>query len=166
MSIAEVVATMAVNVVVLVGLLWVQLRSPIVVEGEAVPLFDPAMWSFWLPWFIVVTLLEIALTIAVYVHGRWTYPAAVGNALLGAAFAIPAVYLLANGLLLNPSDRRRDHGGRRNLAGGDDDDHRRCDRRHRGVGRNRLLPQGAERIVAGGAVCRTVKQKTPFSLRS
>ena len=113
MSIAEVVTTMAVNVVVLVGLLWVQLRSPIVVEGEAVPLFDPAIWSFWLPWFIVVTLLEIALTIAVYVHGRWTFPAAVGNALLGAAFAIPAVYLLANGLLLNPVivDAITDAGG-------------------------------------------------------
>lgn len=101
-GIAEVVAATAVNVILLVGLLWVQLRPPITVDGEPVPLFDPALWSFWLPWFIVLTLLEIVFTIAVYVRGRWTYTYAIGNALLGAAFAIPGIYLLANGLLLNP----------------------------------------------------------------
>jgi hypothetical protein len=101
-GIPELVAAVAANVVLLVALLWVQLRPPIVIEGEAVPLLDPALWSFWLPWFIVLTLLEILLTIGVYIRGQWTYGYAVGNALLGAAFAIPGIYLLANGLLLNP----------------------------------------------------------------
>ena len=36
-------------------------------------------------------------------HGRWTYGFAVANALLGAAFAIPAVWLWQNDLLLNPA---------------------------------------------------------------
>lgn len=101
-GIAEVIASTAVNVILLVGLLWVQLRPPITVDGQPVPLFDPALWSFWLPWFIGLTLLEILFTIGVYLHGRWTYAYAVANALLGAAFAIPGIYLLANGLLLNP----------------------------------------------------------------
>jgi len=101
-GIPELVAAVAANVVLLVALLWVQLRPPIVIDGEAVPLLDPALWSFWLPWFIVVTLLEILLTVGVYIRGQWTYGYAAGNALLGAAFAIPGIYLLANGLLLNP----------------------------------------------------------------
>jgi len=41
-------------------------------------------------------------TVVLYVRGRWTWPFAVINAVLGAAFAIPAVYLLQNGLLFNP----------------------------------------------------------------
>ncbi len=103
MTVIDVAASLAANVFVLVGLLIVQLGQPIVIEGESYPLFDPALWSFWLPWFIGVTLLEIAFTIAVYAHGRWTFAYAIGNAVLGAAFAIPAVYLLANDLLFNPA---------------------------------------------------------------
>lgn len=102
-SLVDVAAMLAANVFVLVGLLIVQLGSPITIEGESYPLFDPALWSFWLPWFIGVTLLEIVFTIAVYTRGRWTYAYAIGNAALGAAFAIPAVYLLANDLLFNPA---------------------------------------------------------------
>jgi len=93
----------AANVFLLGALLWLQLASPIVVDGASIPLFDPALWSFWLPWFIGVTILEIVFTIAVYLRGHWTYAYAIGNALLGAAFAIPAIYLLANDLLFNPA---------------------------------------------------------------
>jgi hypothetical protein len=101
-STSDFIGTVVANVLLLVGLLVVQLRSPIVIDGANVPLFDPALWSFWLPWFIVVTLLEIGLAVAIYARRRWTYGYAIANALLGAAFAIPAVYLLANGLLFNP----------------------------------------------------------------
>ena len=48
-------------------------------------------------------MLEIVFTVAVYLRGRWTYTYAVGNALLGAAFALPALYLLSNHLLFNPA---------------------------------------------------------------
>ena len=48
-------------------------------------------------------MLEIVFTVAVYLRGHWTYTYAVGNALLGAAFAIPALYLLSNHLLFNPA---------------------------------------------------------------
>jgi hypothetical protein len=61
------------------------------------------LWSFWLPYFIVVTVVEILLAIAIFVRGRMTWTFATLNALLGAAFAIPAVYLLQNGLLFNPA---------------------------------------------------------------
>lgn len=47
--------------------------------------------------------LETVLTIALFVRQRWTYPFALANAILGAAFAIPALYLLQNDLLFNPA---------------------------------------------------------------
>ena len=60
------------------------------------PLFDPALWSFWLPWFIVVFVGEVVLSILLLLRGGWTYPFAAINAALGIAFAIPAVYMLQN----------------------------------------------------------------------
>ena len=57
-------ATVAANLFVAVGLLWVQLLPPIVLDGQAFPLFDPALWSFWIPWFIVVPLAEVGFAIA------------------------------------------------------------------------------------------------------
>lgn len=102
MSWVEVGATVVVNVLVIAALLWVQLQPPISIDGQAYPLFDPALWSFWLPWFLAVTVLELAFTIVLYLRRRWTWTFAIANAVLGAAFAIPAVYLLQNGLLFNP----------------------------------------------------------------
>ena len=102
-SLGELAATIALNVFLLGALVWLQLGSTIAVDGQSTPVFNPALWSFWLPWFIVVAIAEIAFTIAVYLRGRWTNAYAVGNALLGAAFAIPAIYLLANDLLFNPA---------------------------------------------------------------
>lgn len=96
-------ATIVANAFVVAGLLWVQLQPPIVIDGSALPLFDPALWSFWLPWFLVVTVGEILFTVALFVRGRWTWSMAVINAALGAAFAIPLVYLIQNDLLLNPA---------------------------------------------------------------
>jgi hypothetical protein len=102
LGVGEFAATLVFNVLLIVALLWVQLAPPIVIDGVAYPLFDPALWSFWLPYFIVVTLVEILLAIAVFAHGHMTWTFATLNALLGAAFAIPAVYLLMNELLFNP----------------------------------------------------------------
>lgn len=103
MTVGDLAAAVVTNVFVIAALIWVQTSSPFVVDGQSYPLFDPALWSFWLPWFIVVAALEIVFTVAVYLRGRWTYTYAVGNALLGAAFAIPALYLLSNHLLFNPA---------------------------------------------------------------
>jgi hypothetical protein len=98
----ELVMSLVASLFVAGAILWLQLQPPILIDGRSVPLFDPALWSFWLPWFLVITLLEIAFTVALYLRGRWTWPFAVANAALGAAFAIPAIWLLLNDLLLNP----------------------------------------------------------------
>ncbi len=102
-SVVDAVSTVIANVVVVAAILWVQLQPPIVLDGQAFPLFDPSLWSFWLPYFIVVSVVEIVFTIVLYMRGRWTWTFAVINAALGAAFAIPVVWLLQNDLLLNPA---------------------------------------------------------------
>ena len=48
-------------------------------------------------------VLEIGFAILLAIRGRWTWAFAVMNAALGAAFGVPVVYLVSNGLLLNPA---------------------------------------------------------------
>jgi hypothetical protein len=113
LGIGDAVATVIANLFVAGGLLWVQLQPPIVLDGTAYPLFDPALWSFWLPWFLVVVAAEVVFTVALYLRGGWTWSFAAINAALGAAFAIPALWLLQSDLLLNPElvERIREAGG-------------------------------------------------------
>ena len=101
MSLGEAIATVAFGVFVLVAIVWVQLASPIVIEGTSYPLFDPATWAWWVWYVLALTLAEIAFAAALYRRGRWTWGFATLNAALGAALAIPAVYLISENLLFN-----------------------------------------------------------------
>ena len=55
------------------------------------------------PWFLIVLGLEIVFTLVLWARGHYTWVYAIVNAVLGAAFIIPAVYLLLNGLLFDPA---------------------------------------------------------------
>ena len=101
MSLGEAIATVAFGVFVLVAIVWVQLASPIVIEGTSYPLFDPATWAWWVWYVLALTLAEIAFAAPLYRRGRWTWGFATLNAALGAALAIPAVYLISENLLFN-----------------------------------------------------------------
>jgi hypothetical protein len=101
MSLGEAIATIAFGVFVLVAIVWVQLASPIVIDGTSYPLFDPATWAWWVWYVLALTVAEIVFAAALYLRGRWTWGFATVNALLGAALAIPAVYLISENLLFN-----------------------------------------------------------------
>lgn len=101
MSLGEAIATIAFGVFVLVAIVWVQLASPIVIDGTAYPLFDPTTWSWWVWYVVALTIGEIVFAAALYLRGRWTWGFATVNAALGAALAIPAVYLISENLLFN-----------------------------------------------------------------
>ncbi|HEY6570674.1 MAG TPA: hypothetical protein VIZ22_10305 [Candidatus Limnocylindrales bacterium] len=103
LSLAELALSVAGLVFAAVFIVWQQVAPPITVSGQSYPIFDPALWSFWLPWFLVVIGLELVFTGALYLAGRWTWPFAVVNALLAAAFAIPAVWLIQTDQLFNPA---------------------------------------------------------------
>ena len=96
----------AVSVIaILVGvgaLAWQQLAKPIVIDGVGYPLFNVELWSFWLPWFVVVLGLDIAFVLARWARGAWSWRLAAVNAVLTVAFAAPAVWLLQAGRLFDP----------------------------------------------------------------
>lgn len=90
---------------VLAGLLgWQQVSSPLRLDGERLPVLDPALWSFWLPLILLVLLTEAAFEVTTYLRaGPWTPGFAALNTVLGAVFAAPVAWLAADGALLNPA---------------------------------------------------------------
>ncbi|WP_164743548.1 hypothetical protein [Microbacterium sulfonylureivorans] len=73
--------------------------------GEGIPVLDPALWSFWLPWFIVLAVLEMAFALVLYATGHWTWALAWINVLLNLAFTVPAVALIATDQVLSAQFR-------------------------------------------------------------
>ena len=71
--------------------------------GPSIPILDPALESFWIPFLVVVVMASIVLEIAVYLKGRWTWLLATVNTVLSLAFAIPVVWLASTDQLLNPA---------------------------------------------------------------
>ncbi|MFD4960549.1 permease prefix domain 1-containing protein [Microbacterium sp. NPDC058389] len=63
---------------------------------------DDGLWPWWITALFAVMALEAVLAIAVYGVGRWTVPLAVANGILNLLIAVPALWLLGTGRLLNP----------------------------------------------------------------
>jgi hypothetical protein len=71
--------------------------------AEPIPVINPELWSFWLPYFIGLAGLEIVFAVILHRTRRWTVPLALANAALAIAFAIPAVLLLRSEDVVNPA---------------------------------------------------------------
>ncbi len=84
-------------------LVWQQVGAPVVIDGTGYALLDPALWSLWIPWFLVVLGLEIAFTLLRWAQGGWTWALAVVNLGLKLAFVVPAVWLVQTDQLFDPS---------------------------------------------------------------
>jgi hypothetical protein len=100
-GIAEAAASIAVSAFAAAALIWQQALPPVVIDGTAFTIFNPALWSFWLPYFLVVLILQGVHQLALYLRGRWTWGFAVVNAALNVAFAVPAIWLLQTDQLIN-----------------------------------------------------------------
>jgi hypothetical protein len=70
--------------------------------GDAIPLFNPDLWSGWLPALIAILASIAALQIVVFLAGRWTILLAATHAVLEVAVAVPVIALALTGSLLNP----------------------------------------------------------------
>ncbi|MEU5564041.1 permease prefix domain 1-containing protein [Micromonospora musae] len=70
--------------------------------GENLPILDPALWSFWLPFLMVVLVASIGLEFAKYRVGHWTGPLVGVNAALNLAFVAPVIWLISTDRLFNP----------------------------------------------------------------
>ncbi len=72
-------------------------------SGATVPLFDPAIWSFWMPALIAALIGIAGLQVVIFLAGRWTTPLAVVHAVMQLAFAVPLGALALTGSMINPA---------------------------------------------------------------
>ncbi|WP_157002902.1 hypothetical protein [Agromyces laixinhei] len=70
-------------------------------ERQPIPVLDPALWSFWLPYLLVLLVLEAAFAVWIY-RSDWNWTNALVNVLLNVAFAVPVIWLFVGGMLLSP----------------------------------------------------------------
>ena len=63
---------------------------------------DPSLWPGWILALFALMALEAVLAVTVYVVGRWTIGLAIVNGVLNAIVAVPAIWLLMQGMLINP----------------------------------------------------------------
>lgn len=84
------------------AVLWDALRGFVRPDGEALPILDPELWPWWMIALFVLMAAEAALAIGIHRVRRWTVGFAVMNTVLALAFAIPAMYLLLSGQIVNP----------------------------------------------------------------
>lgn len=101
-SLADAAASIAFLGVALAFFPWQEWMPP-TINGIETPLLDSDLWSFWLPFLMVVLALEIVLEVARYRAGRPTLRLVVLKTILVAAFTIPAVVLLATGRMAHPA---------------------------------------------------------------
>lgn len=102
-KLGDTIGSLAFLVFTIAAIIFSRDVSPVIAgEGTPVSLFDPELWSFWFPYFVVVLIAEIIFEITKYRVGRWTWALASVNFALNALFAIPAVYLLTSERIFNP----------------------------------------------------------------
>ncbi len=71
--------------------------------GEWLPFLSPTLWPWWIGALFLLMVFEAMLAISVYARGRWDVGSATVNLCLNLAIALPAVWLLMDGQLINPA---------------------------------------------------------------
>lgn len=96
-SLSDTIASVIVLAFFIGLLLWQRVGSLFYLEGEPVLVLQEQLWDFWLPYIIVLLVLEAVFAVVLYTAGRWTYAFAAVNASLGLLFMVPVLWLLATG---------------------------------------------------------------------
>jgi len=100
---SDLVASLVFLLLVSVALVWQQLSSIIRdAGGSPIPLIDPALWSFWLPYLLVMIVAAAVFAIVLYRVGRWTWTLVAANAMISIATTVPLAALIWTGNFLNP----------------------------------------------------------------
>jgi Zn-dependent protease with chaperone function len=90
------------------ALIGQQFFSPLLdAAGDPLPVINPELWSFWLPYFIGLAVLEAVFAVVLHRTRHWTVPLAIVNTALALAFTIPAIILLWAGDVMNPAFAER-----------------------------------------------------------
>lgn len=96
-KLSDTVAGIVWYLAVLGGMIWAQVWG---LSGE--PIFDPALGS-WLVLFAVLPVAAVVFRVVLYRTRHWTWPLFTVNLVGSLAFAIPALWLLLTGRLMNPA---------------------------------------------------------------
>lgn len=100
---SDLIASLAFLAIAVGALFWDHLRGLTVVDGEILPVIDPALWPTGILPLFAIILLEALFAVAIFRRGHWDIPSAVLNTLIAAGFAGWALTLLGQGRLLNPA---------------------------------------------------------------
>ena len=142
-SLGDTIATVVLVAFFIGVLLWQRIGSLLYLNGEPVVVLQEDLWSFWLPYVIVLLVIEAGFAVVLYLAGRWTYAFAVVNTVLALAFMVPVLWLLSTDQVFDwsfPGERRLGCG-RIHLDRGN---HRRSGPVHRPVGHRGRFPQGLQ----------------------
>jgi hypothetical protein len=78
-------------------------RAAFDVDGEQMPILDPGLWSFWIPFMLVTLVASAALSVAIGVRGRATRTQAVAGLAISTAWSGSVILLAVTDQLLNPA---------------------------------------------------------------
>lgn len=101
-ALSEMVVSLAFLALFIGWIFWQHFASPLKdASGDPIPVFNASLGLPWAAWFVAILLLEMGFAIWLYRQGRWTFPLATANLALNLALAIPGLWLLATGQLIN-----------------------------------------------------------------
>lgn len=98
----ELVASLVFLAITAVAVLWDRAIGFVWVDGQAVSILDPGIWPWWIVGLFVLLAAEVVFAVVLYRARRWTPGLAVVNTLLALVFAVPVIWLLLTGQLVNP----------------------------------------------------------------
>lgn len=98
---ADMVASLVFLAFAAAVLVWDQLVGLAYVGERWMSLLDPRLWPWWIGGLLILLAVEAAFQVVLYLRGRWTVALAVANTLLNLVVAVPAIWLLSRGMLLN-----------------------------------------------------------------
>lgn len=85
------------------AIVWQQYSSVFTdAGGRPIPVLQPELWSLWIPYTFGLIALELVFAIVLYRTG-WNWPLAIVNVVLNVAFLIPAIWLVVNDRVFNPT---------------------------------------------------------------
>jgi hypothetical protein len=101
-KLSDLVATLVFLAIGAGFVLWDHFIGWPVGDGRTTSFLDPGLWPWWITGLFVLMAAEAALAVTVYARGRWTTGLAYLNLVLDVAIALPALWLISQGLFLNP----------------------------------------------------------------
>ena len=99
---SDMVASLVVLAVIAGAIVWDHLLGLVRLGGEWMPALDPRLWPWWITGLFVLMAAEGVIAITAYVRRRWSVGLAAANGIVNLLIAVPAVWLLWTGNLVNP----------------------------------------------------------------